>query len=189
MLLPYANRNAVAAAGTAAGGGSISRYLGMLAGFLGMFPEAVAHYRFAIEMNERQGALPFLAFSEYELATVLLRRSSRGDRAEALTLLARARDRAAALHMEGLLTDTSAALQRARRGSSPYAPLTAHEAEVAALVAGGLTNKEISRRLHLSTRTAENHVENICNKLGFSSRAQVAVWAAEHGLSATIARG
>lgn len=71
-------------------------------------------------MNERQGALPFLAFSEYELATVLLRRSSRGDRAEALTLLARARDRAAALHMEGLLTDTSAALQRARRGSSPH---------------------------------------------------------------------
>jgi DNA-binding NarL/FixJ family response regulator len=62
------------------------------------------------------------------------------------------------------------------------APLSPREAEVAALVAEGLTNRQIGERLHVSTRTAENHVENICNKLGFTSRAQVAAWAVEKGL-------
>ena len=183
-LLPYPDRNAVAAAGPAGGGGSISRYLGLLAGFLGRQDEAVAHYRFAIAMNERQGALPFVALSEYELASVLLRRSASGDRKEALSLLTRSRSRAEQLGMLGLLADASAALEKLRGRRASFAPLTAREAEVAALVASGLTNKQISARLHLSTRTAENHVENIRNKLGFSSRAQVAAWAAQRGLSA-----
>ena len=183
LLLPYPDRNAVAAAGSAASGGSISRYLGLLAGFLGRFDDAVAHHRFAIVMNERQGALPFVAFSEYELAQVLLRRAATGDRVEALTLLARALASARRLGMVGLAGDAEAALERVRGRAAAFAPLTAREAEVAALVAGGLTDKEISQRLHLSRRTAENHLENIRNKLGFSSRAQVAAWAAEHGLS------
>ena len=56
------------------------------------------------------------------------------------------------------------------------AALTAREREVAALVAEGLTNREIGERLVVSERTAEYHVEQLRNKLGFRSRAQVAAW-------------
>ncbi len=62
--------------------------------------------------------------------------------------------------------------------------LTTREKEVATLVAGGLTNREIAERLVISERTAEGHIEQIRNKLGFRSRAQVAAWAAEQGLLA-----
>src|SRR6266545_5468985 len=62
--------------------------------------------------------------------------------------------------------------------------LTRREKEVAALVAVGLTNREIAERLVISERTAEGHVEQIRNKLGLRARAQVAVWAAEQGLLA-----
>jgi len=55
-------------------------------------------------------------------------------------------------------------------------PLTPRELEVAALVAEGLTNKEIAGRLFLSERTAEGHVEHIRDKLGFSTRSQIASW-------------
>ena len=47
---------------------------------------------------------------------------------------------------------------------------------IAALVAEGLTNKEIATQLRLSVRTAENHVLNVMNKLGLDNRAQVAAW-------------
>ena len=84
--------------------------------------------------------------------------------------------------MRGLEERAGAALARLG-GKGNFAPLTAREAEVAALVAEGLANRQISERLHLSTRTAENHVENICNKLGFNSRSQIAAWAAGKGLA------
>ncbi len=67
---------------------------------------------------------------------------------------------------------------------NPSDPLAPREREVAILVARGLPNREIARRLKISERTAETHVQHILNKLGFSSRAQIAVWAAEQGLLA-----
>ena len=50
------------------------------------------------------------------------------------------------------------------------------EVDVARLVAGGLSNKEIGARLFISERTVESHVRSILNKLGFNSRAQIAGW-------------
>ena len=61
--------------------------------------------------------------------------------------------------------------------------LTTREREVAALVAQGRTNGEIAAHLVVSERTAESHVSNILGKLGFTSRAQIAAWAVEKGLS------
>ncbi|WP_238391588.1 protein kinase [Mycolicibacterium sp. CBMA 311] len=58
----------------------------------------------------------------------------------------------------------------------PTTKLTRREREVASLVADGLSNKAIATQLVISLRTAEGHVENILNKLGFSSRAQIATW-------------
>ncbi|MGW3460690.1 response regulator transcription factor, partial [Streptomyces olivaceoviridis] len=57
--------------------------------------------------------------------------------------------------------------------------LTRRESQVAELVAEGLTNKDIAARLTIAQRTAENHVERILGKLGFTSRTQLAVWAYE----------
>ena len=60
--------------------------------------------------------------------------------------------------------------------------LTAREREVAALVARGLNNREISTQLLITRRTAAAHVEHILHKLEFTSRTQIGIWAAEHGL-------
>ena len=57
--------------------------------------------------------------------------------------------------------------------------LTRREAEVAGLVAEGLSNRDIALRLVISQRTAETHVEHILTKLGFTSRAQIAAWVVE----------
>jgi DNA-binding NarL/FixJ family response regulator len=55
-------------------------------------------------------------------------------------------------------------------------PLAKREVEVAKLVAEGLTNRQIGKRLFISERTVATHVRNILNKLGFDSRAQIASW-------------
>jgi predicted ATPase/DNA-binding CsgD family transcriptional regulator len=61
-------------------------------------------------------------------------------------------------------------------------PLTTREHDVTWLVAQGLTNNEISERLIVSIRTVEAHVTHVLTKLGLRSRAQLAIWALEHGL-------
>ena len=54
--------------------------------------------------------------------------------------------------------------------------LTRRERGVAALVAHGLTNRQIGDKLALSERTVEAHVRNILQKLSLVSRTQVATW-------------
>jgi pimeloyl-ACP methyl ester carboxylesterase/DNA-binding CsgD family transcriptional regulator len=66
--------------------------------------------------------------------------------------------------------------------ASPGPRLTGRELEVAELVAEGLTNQAIARRLSVAPRTAEAHVENIRRKLQVRSRAQIAAWVTEHRL-------
>jgi non-specific serine/threonine protein kinase len=61
--------------------------------------------------------------------------------------------------------------------------LSPREREVAALLAHGLSNREIAERLVVTERTVAAHIEHLLNKLGFASRHQVGVWADEHGLS------
>ncbi|MGE3270729.1 MAG: LuxR C-terminal-related transcriptional regulator [Chloroflexota bacterium] len=70
----------------------------------------------------------------------------------------------------------------ARRGpADAKSPLTAREHEVAALVAQGRTNRQIAEALVITERTAETHVRNIREKLGFTSRAQIAAWVTAQG--------
>lgn len=58
----------------------------------------------------------------------------------------------------------------------PQPALSRREREVAALVAEGLTNRQIAGRLFISERTADGHLEHIREKLGMTSRAQIAAW-------------
>jgi DNA-binding NarL/FixJ family response regulator len=61
--------------------------------------------------------------------------------------------------------------------------ISVREEEIAALVAGGSTNKEIAGSLGLSDRTVETHVQNLLTKLGFHSRTQIATWAMREGIA------
>ena len=67
-----------------------------------------------------------------------------------------------------------------RPGLCESAGLTRREAEIAGLLAEGLSNKEIAGRLVISQRTVETHVDHILGKLAMTSRMQVASWVAEH---------
>jgi len=69
-----------------------------------------------------------------------------------------------------------------RVAKETFGGLTEREREVVALIAQGKTNREIADTLVVSYRTVETHVGTILSKLGFTSRAQIAVWAVEIGL-------
>ncbi|MCA1843503.1 MAG: helix-turn-helix transcriptional regulator, partial [Actinobacteria bacterium] len=92
-------------------------------------------------------------------------------------------DAACRAYEEGRSMTTDEALVYARSGSAgprPQGPLTRREAQVAALVALGHTNREIAAVLHLSVRTVESHVDHSLSKLGLRNRTQLAGWAAEN---------
>jgi DNA-binding NarL/FixJ family response regulator len=95
----------------------------------------------------------------------------------------------AALHgvAQGLLVyDDAAAASLLRpaapepRGSSE--PLTPREQEVLQLLAAGLSNKEIARRLEISEHTAKFHVAKLLQKLGALSRSEAVFLGARMGL-------
>lgn len=86
--------------------------------------------------------------------------------------------------------DRAAAVLRSLGGPARTAlrrpgELTVREGEVLALVAQGLSNPEIARRLFISPKTASHHVSNMLVKLGLRNRAEAAAWAAAHGQSMT----
>jgi len=67
-----------------------------------------------------------------------------------------------------------AALSAAQRHGNGNDGLTPREREIAALIADGLSNKQIARRLSIELATVKNHVHNILRKLGVSRRDQIA---------------
>ena len=90
------------------------------------------------------------------------------------------------------------AVRAAARGDSPLDPraarvilqartpapgddLTAREREVLTLVAEGLANKQIARRLGISEKTVKTHLTNVFQRIGVTDRTQAAVWLLRHG--------
>ena len=65
--------------------------------------------------------------------------------------------------------------------------LTARQLQVAALVAEGRTNRQIAERLGIEERSAEGHVERIRQRLGVTSRAQIAAWWASGAQAGEVA--
>jgi non-specific serine/threonine protein kinase len=95
-----------------------------------------------------------------------------GDEVERESMLGKALSREAAMQLaiEQLRAISAATLQPQAQA------LTARERQVAAMVAEGLTNREIAEQLSISERTVDSHVQHSINKLGLRSRAQLAAW-------------
>lgn len=70
------------------------------------------------------------------------------------------------------------------RDAGPFAALTAREHEVLDLVARGLTNAEVARRLFVSDKTVRNHVSNVFSKLHVAGRAEAVARARDAGMGA-----
>ena len=94
----------------------------------------------------------------------------------------RADVKAGRLDADAVTAVLGAAGHRVSRRREGPAGLTGREVEVLVLLARGLSNKEIARRLVISPKTAGNHIEHIYSKIGASSRAKASLFAMQHGL-------
>ncbi len=151
--------------------GPVELTLGIGRAKLGDVEGAVEDLRIAIARAEAAGSPGFVAEAQFHLATTLASR----DALEAKTIAEIARRSAQAIGMAAYLQPI-AELLAWLDGTSRADILSAREDEVARLVAEGLTNREITQRLFISERTAQNHVQHILTKLDFTSRAQIAAW-------------
>jgi DNA-binding NarL/FixJ family response regulator len=70
----------------------------------------------------------------------------------------------------------------ARAAPDPLAPFSQRERDVLNLLAAGLPNKLIARRLEISEKTVKSHLTRIFRELGVSDRTQAALWAERHGI-------
>ena len=91
-------------------------------------------------------------------------------------------DEAVALALETPAAEDDTRRPAAQLAAAPPGALTPREREIVALIASGRSNKGIADELVISPATAARHVANILAKLGFTSRAQVAAWAASQQL-------
>ncbi len=92
-----------------------------------------------------------------------------------------------------LVLDESISRRLTRRWRSgvdnPPVTLTARESEVLALIAQGMSNKQIAGALALGLRTVESHVSSMLGKLGLGSRTEAALYAVSHHLTQPESRG
>jgi DNA-binding NarL/FixJ family response regulator len=82
----------------------------------------------------------------------------------------------------GVADQVLARLKTGWAGVDPFPELTAREKEVLELLAQGLGNQQLARRLFISPKTVRNHVANILAKIGVPDRAQAIARAREIGL-------
>jgi DNA-binding NarL/FixJ family response regulator len=76
----------------------------------------------------------------------------------------------------------AAELLSARITPTPTDALSRRETEVLVLVAGGLANKQIGRRLGISEKTVKGHLTRIFQAIGVADRTQAALWAERNGM-------
>jgi DNA-binding CsgD family transcriptional regulator len=164
---------------------SVGRLLGEAAMFLGRPNDARQYYRQALAVCRKVRFRPEIALLQLDMAELLLEEFPE-ERSDATQYLHSAMAEARAMHLQP-------ALERAERLLAQLKPpvfdapaargLTSREKEVAALLAQGMSNRDIASALVISENTVEVHVKHILGKLSLKSRAQVASWAVAHSLS------
>ena len=161
--------------------GAADRYRGMLAAVLGEWDLAEGHFEAALALNRRMGARTWLAHTAYEYGRMLRARGATSrERADALlgeagALAERIGMAALAGRVRALGTPTLVA--------GPPDGLSFREVQILALVAKGLSNREIGATLFISEHTAANHIRSILRKTSCANRTEAASYAHRHGLA------
>jgi ATP/maltotriose-dependent transcriptional regulator MalT len=161
----------------------VARHLGDAALLAENRMTARAYYRQALEAAGKIRFRPEMALAHLRLAGLLLEDADQAGRSEALEHLDIAIPELRDMHMQPAfgvaqtLYDSHAhSLHVVPARSSVSDILTAREWEIASLMAGGLSNREIAARLVISEGTVEVHVKHVLSKLGYRSRSQVVGW-------------
>lgn len=154
--------------------GSADRYLGQVAALLGEADAAEQHFGTALAMDRRMGSVVHTA----ETLAAHARSLHAADPARARELATEARALAEPIGHVRVLRR----LDWLRPSAGP-ANLTGREVEVLALLARGLSNREIGTRLFISANTAANHIRSILMKTGTANRTPAARYATEHELA------
>ncbi|WP_214402527.1 helix-turn-helix transcriptional regulator [Pseudonocardia lacus] len=158
--------------------GPADRLLGAVNELCGRPAAADRAFAAALALAERSGSPLWTAEVLFEHAAVL---AGRGDDSTAAALRRRAEH----------LADSIGMGWRRRTGRPAVPPaaealpggLSAREAEVLRWVSAGLSNQEISARLHISRNTVANHVRAILRKTACANRTQAAAYAHRAGIS------
>jgi DNA-binding CsgD family transcriptional regulator/tetratricopeptide (TPR) repeat protein len=152
----------------------IDRVLGMLAAFLGDQASAERHFAGAAALAARGGIRPEFALTLAERAAM---RGAEGELRDAIALLR-------SLAMAGEADRFTALLNMAHPPARQYpAGLSEREVAVLALLAQGLTNREIGDRLGIAEKTVTNHLTHIFTKADLDNRAAAVAFALRHGLA------
>jgi DNA-binding NarL/FixJ family response regulator len=113
-----------------------------------------------------------VAWAEAGIAGYVAKHETLSDVPTLLLKIARGEQSCSASVASGLLRNAS----RKPASCDPSPELTSREAQIIELIATGMTNKEIARRLNIGLPTAKTHVHHVLGKLQLQRRAQAAEW-------------
>ena len=139
-------------------------------------PDTEDNFRRALEWHGRSPRVPARARTQLALGEYLRRNRRRTDaRVPLREALDTFETLGASFWAERARQELRASGETARRGADLVATeLTPQEAQVAALVRQGLSNKDVAARLFISPRTVDFHLRNVYTKLGITSRTELA---------------
>jgi DNA-binding CsgD family transcriptional regulator/tetratricopeptide (TPR) repeat protein len=173
----------------------------LVAAACGDLPAAIGELEATVDCLTRLARPYDRARHQRELAALLVRCGARESRQRATALLGEAATTFGQLTARYDLALTRALAREYKLPLRVPAPqpsggalpegvrLTPREREVAALVAQGLSNRQIAAELVLTEGTVAVHVKNSLHKLGYRSRAQLAAWAVACGLAPSPSAG
>lgn len=153
--------------------GSVAHACAGLALTVGSTATARSHAEEALARSTGAGATAWVLQAKARLAYAWRANDATDRRAD--RLLDEVLTAAQARGLSRLAGRAADALERPRPAEHPLRLLTARELDVAALLAEGRTNAEISTELFVSIKTVKSHVSHVLTKLGLTSRTQVAL--------------
>jgi DNA-binding CsgD family transcriptional regulator len=149
--------------------------LAQLAGEADSHREAARLLGAAHTLRQRMGAVRLMVFDGGYDALVAAIRNAMGDSDFDATC-----SEGAALSADEAIAYAQRGRGERKRPSTGWESLTPTELDVVQLVGKGLPNKDIATRLFVSPRTVQSHLRHVYNKLGLTSRVQLAQEAARH---------
>ena len=149
--------------------------IGTLAGGAGSHREAARLFGAAEAVRQRIGEVRFKVWDAGYQASVTALRDALGEQDFGVAWA-----EGAALSTEEAIAYAQRGRGQRKRPASGWASLTPTERDVVRLVSEGLGNNDIATRLFVSPRTVQTHLTHVYNKLGLSSRMQLAQEAARH---------